>query len=173
MMHYDITVNDDCEIRLGGDQTSFAAHIFRLMLSKFPSIRVETIDESQANQQTFAHAAETICQEMRTQVPARRNAAVQGHRLERRWLRVDRENAPAPDARGAMGLPESMVGWVNNLHHRPMSTPVWCNRLDEIGSTDAFKFGGLVGVRVDQKNAPVVDARTRVGVAGSRVDRVV
>jgi len=36
------------------------------------------IDEAQANQQTFAHA-ETICQEMRTQVPARRKAAVQGH----------------------------------------------------------------------------------------------
>ena len=42
MMHYDITVNDDCEIRLSGDQTFFVAHIFRLMLSKFPSIRVET-----------------------------------------------------------------------------------------------------------------------------------
>jgi hypothetical protein len=42
MMHYDITVNDDCEIRLSGDQTFFVTHIFRLMLSKFPSIRVET-----------------------------------------------------------------------------------------------------------------------------------
>jgi hypothetical protein len=30
------------------------------------------IDEAQANQQTFVHA-ETICREMRTQVPARRN----------------------------------------------------------------------------------------------------
>jgi hypothetical protein len=29
-------------------------------------------------------------------------------------VRVDRENAPAPDARGAMGLPESKVGWVND-----------------------------------------------------------
>jgi hypothetical protein len=27
--------------------------------------------------------------------------------------RVDRENASAPDARGAIGLPESKVGWVN------------------------------------------------------------
>jgi hypothetical protein len=27
---------------------------------------------------------------------------------------VDRENAPAPDARGAVGLPESKVGWVND-----------------------------------------------------------
>jgi hypothetical protein len=34
MMHYDITVNDDCEIRLSGDQTS---------------------DEAQANQQTLTH----------------------------------------------------------------------------------------------------------------------
>jgi len=43
MMHYDITVNDDdCEIRLSGDQTFFVAHIFRRMLSKFPNIRVET-----------------------------------------------------------------------------------------------------------------------------------
>jgi hypothetical protein len=51
MMHYDITVNDDCEIRFSGDQTFFAAHMFRAMLSK--------IDEAQANQRTFAHA-ETI-----------------------------------------------------------------------------------------------------------------
>ena len=36
------------------------------------------IDEAQVNQQTFAHA-ETICQKKRTRVPARRNAAVQGH----------------------------------------------------------------------------------------------
>jgi hypothetical protein len=28
--------------------------------------------------------------------------------------RADRENAPAPAARGAMGLPESKVGWVND-----------------------------------------------------------
>jgi hypothetical protein len=42
MMHYDMTVNDDCEIQLGGYQTSFVAHIFRLMLSKFPSIEGET-----------------------------------------------------------------------------------------------------------------------------------
>jgi len=27
---------------------------------------------------------------------------------------VDRENAPAPDARGAMGLPESKVGSIND-----------------------------------------------------------
>jgi hypothetical protein len=31
-----------------------------------------------------------------------------------KWVRVDRENAPAPDGRGAMGLPESKVGWVND-----------------------------------------------------------
>jgi hypothetical protein len=36
MMHYDITVNDDCENRRSGDQNIFAAHIFGLMLSKFP-----------------------------------------------------------------------------------------------------------------------------------------
>jgi hypothetical protein len=56
MMHYDITVNDDCEIRLSGDQT---------------------FDEAQANQQTVTRTG-TICQEMRTQVPARRKAAVRG-----------------------------------------------------------------------------------------------
>ena len=50
MMHYDITVNDDCEIRLSVDQT---------------------FDEAQANQQTFTRVG-TISQEMRTQVPARR-----------------------------------------------------------------------------------------------------
>jgi hypothetical protein len=31
-----------------------------------------------------------------------------------RGVRVDRENAPARDERGAMGLPESKVGWVND-----------------------------------------------------------
>jgi len=54
MMHYDIKVNDDCEIRLSGDQT---------------------FDEAQADQQTFTRTR-AICQEMRTQVPARRKAAV-------------------------------------------------------------------------------------------------
>jgi hypothetical protein len=28
-------------------------------------------------------------------------------------VRVGRENAPAPDARGAMGRADSKVGWVN------------------------------------------------------------
>jgi hypothetical protein len=28
--------------------------------------------------------------------------------------RVDHENAPVPDARGAMGLPRSKVGWVSD-----------------------------------------------------------
>jgi len=55
MMHYDSTVNDDCEIQLGGDQN--------LMKHK-PTNKL-----SRAR----------ICQEMRTQVPARRKAAVRGH----------------------------------------------------------------------------------------------
>jgi hypothetical protein len=33
-------------------------------------------------------------------------------------VRVDRENAPTPDARGAMDLPDSKVGWVNDRSHR-------------------------------------------------------
>jgi hypothetical protein len=147
MMHYDVTVNDDCEIRLSGDQT---------------------FDEAQANQQTFAHA-ETICQEMHTQVPARRKCgpkpgtggpprAYSTHHLSTQTKRCDRElakarnrdrgvetpvgwpprpdharcpdrnrhrhlkdgpwmrreTAPAPDARSAMGLSRSKVGWVND-----------------------------------------------------------
>jgi len=31
-----------------------------------------------------------------------------------RGVRVGRENAPTPDARGAMGHPESKLGWVND-----------------------------------------------------------
>jgi len=38
-------------------------------------------------------------------------------------VRVDRENAPAPDARGAMGLSESKVGWVNDSLITDRSVP--------------------------------------------------
>jgi hypothetical protein len=70
MMHYDITVNDDCEIRLSVDQT---------------------FDEAQANQQTFTRAG-TICQEMRTQVPADRKRGPKPGT----GGRCDRELAHAP-----------------------------------------------------------------------------
>ena len=50
------------------------------------------------------------------------------------------------------------------LHHRPTSTPVSCDRPDEIGPPMRSKSEGF-GVRVDQKNAPVVDALTRMGAA--------
>ena len=33
-----------------------------------------------------------------------------GVKVAKRGVRAHRENAPAPDARGAMGLPESKVG---------------------------------------------------------------
>jgi hypothetical protein len=125
MMHYDITVNDDCEIRLSGYQTSFEAHIFRLILSKFPSIKVETIDEAQANQQTFVHA-ETICQE---------NALPEYPRVAR-----------------AIGVKVARGGWygsIVNTHQRPTHAARWAFRSQRsVGSITAssptYKYPGMV-----------------------------
>jgi len=65
-------------------------------------------------------------------------------------VRVDRENAPAPDPRGAMGLPESKVGWVNDRFITDRRVPrygviVWCDRPDEIGPPMRSKSEGCSG----------------------------
>ena len=52
-----------------------------------------------------------------------------------------------------------------------MSTPVWCDRPDEIGPMMCSKSEGL-GVRVDQKNAPVVNHRGGAGPSKGGVNRV-
>jgi hypothetical protein len=68
---------------------------------------------------TAIHKGEpdSTTQDAPTEMTAEAETATEGRLVDAfgvKVVRVDRENAPAPDARAAMGLPESKVGRVND-----------------------------------------------------------
>jgi hypothetical protein len=90
----------------------------------------DVIDKAQANQQTFAHA-ETICQEMRTQVPARRKRGPKpGTGRPSKMPRPRRRLKPRPPPEGrpvdAFGVKAARAyGSIAKTHQRPTHAARW------------------------------------------------